>query len=203
MSTLWKPPAVEAQLREESARREHAALRALATDHRWAWKREFDAQLERVLTGMQLAWCPDPAPLDAVAQGAMPGRWHVAWPAANGGPLVNLLPLVRDYGTGEFRLGGEGDFAEPGAWVFDRLAESDMWDDRVMRDRRRIVREAEEAKRRRKEMEAAEFDLECFEHYKAATRTFVSMNRSVPWSQNHAGERAAKAEVARRKKAGS
>lgn len=201
MSKLWVPPVVEKRLREESARREQAALRTLSTEHRFKWKREFDAQLDRVVPGMVLAWCPEPAPLDAVAQGALPGRWHVMWPAYNGGPLVNLLPLVRDWGTGDARLGGEGDYAEPGSWVFDKLAEADMWNDRAMRDRRRIQREAEEAKRRRKEIEDAEFDLETFEHWKAVSRTQISMNRDTAWGQNARGASIARAERKRREKA--
>lgn len=195
---LFVPPRVARELHEESLRREASALETLAADHQYRWKKEFDAQLERVVHGMRLAFCPDPAPLDALGQGASPGRWNLVWPGYSGGPLT-VQPLVLDLVTGEPSIGGDGAFVEPGAWVFDHLARMDMWNERAMRDRRRIKQEAEEARRRRAEIEAADFDRDCLEHYRAKTRTQVSMNTSVPWSQNHAGERAAKAEANRRK----
>lgn len=199
MATLWTPPQVRRELAEESRRRETMALQQLVDDARWQWKREFDAQLERVMPGMRLLVCPDPAPLEAVAQGARPGHWHVSWPGVRGGPL-NVQPLVLD-ADGEPRIGGEGSFVEPGSWVFDKLAEADMWNGEVMRERRRIQREAGEAKRRRKEIEAAEFDQETFERYRAVTRTQVSMNRETPWGQNARGARIARAEKHRRDQA--
>jgi hypothetical protein len=190
MSPLVLPPRLTRQLELERAEREAVALAALQGDAQDRWRREFNAQLERVVHGMKLMWCPDPAPLDAVAQGAFPGRWNLVWPGFNGGPL-SVQPLVlRD---GEPRIGGEGGFVEPGSWVFDRIAEADMWSERVMRERRRIKAEAEEAKRRRREIERAEFDQDCLERWKAVSRASVSMNTSTPWSQNHAGLRAAKA----------
>jgi hypothetical protein len=189
MSRLVLPPTLTRKLALERAEREAAALGALEGDNRDAWRREFNAQLERVVHGMKLMWCPDPAPLDAVAQGAFPGRWNLVWPGYSGGPL-SVQPLVLRDGRPE--VGGEGGFVEPGSWVFDRLAESDMWSERVMRDRRRIKREAEEAKRRREEQERADFDRECLEHWKAVSRAQVSMSRDVPWTQNSAGRRGAK-----------
>jgi hypothetical protein len=187
MSRFFLPPRVSLELQEESRRREAEATRAMVGDDRMEWKREFDAQLERVVHGMRLAFCPDPAPLDAVAQGAYPGRWHLVWPGFNGGPLV-LQPLIVD-ASGKACIGGDGGFVEPGSWVFDRLAEQDLWSDRVQRDRRRIRREAEEAKRRREEQERRDRDAEVLERWKAVSRAQVSMNRDVPWSQNHAGRR--------------
>jgi hypothetical protein len=127
MSRFFLPPRVSLELQEESRRREAEATRAMVGDDRMEWKREFDAQLERVVHGMRLAFCPDPAPLDAVAQGAYPGRWHLVWPGFNGGPLV-LQPLVVD-ASGKACIGGDGGFVEPGSWVFDRLAEQDLWSD--------------------------------------------------------------------------
>jgi hypothetical protein len=130
-----------------------------------------------------------------VAQGAVPGRWNLVWPGFSGGPLA-VLPLVLT--ADGPRLGGEGEFVEPGSWVFDHLAESDMWSERVMRERRRIKREAEEAKRRREETERREFDLECLEAWKAVNRTQVSMNTDTPWAQNARGAALARGEARKR-----
>lgn len=199
MASVWVPPRVSRELAEESRRREHEAAKVMLGDGRLEWKKEFDAQLDRIVHGMCLAFCPDPAPLDAVAQGAYPGRWHLVWPGFNGGPLV-LQPLVLDVRSGKPQVGGDGAFVEPGSWVFDRLAEQDLWSDRVQRDRRRIRREAEEAKRKREADERRERDLDVLERWKAVSATQVSMNRSTPWSQNQAGARAAKADAAEKKK---
>lgn len=184
--SVWVPPRVSAELAEESRRREAETAKAMLGDGRLDWKKTFDAQLERIVHGMRLAFCPDPAPLDAVAQGAYPGRWHLVWPGYNGGPLV-LQPLVIDPATGRPMIGGEGAFVEPGSWVFDALAEQDLWSERVQRDRRRIRREAEEAKRKREQDERAERDRDVLERWKAVSGTSVSMNRSTPWAQNYQG----------------
>jgi hypothetical protein len=91
--------------------------------------------------------------------------------------------------------GGAGGFVEPGSWVFDALARSDLWDERVQRDRRRIQRELVEAKARRKERERAEADEDVLERFLAVSRPQVSMNRSTPWAQNAAGLRRTKGEA--------
>lgn len=198
MSRLFIPPRVARELQEESRRRETQALQSLAADHEYRWKKEFDAQLERIVHGMRLAFCPDPAPVDAIGQGASPGRWHLVWPGYSGGPLT-IQPLVINAATGEASIGGDGGFVEPGSWVFDRLAATDMWNERAMRDRRRIQEEAEQARRRRREIEAADFDRDCLEHYKAVTRTQISMNTGTPWAQNAAGARRTRGEARKRK----
>lgn len=176
--SVWVPPTVARELARESQRREAEAEKALMREQRWGWVREFNAQLDRVVPGMRLALCPDPAPLDAVAQGAKPGYWHVTWPGYHGGPL-NIMPLEDAIGA---RL-------EPGSWVFDKLARMDLWNERAVRERNRIRREAEVAKARRKELERAERDQDILERYLAVSRTSVSMNRDTPWAQNHAGTR--------------
>jgi hypothetical protein len=196
MSPLVLPPRLTRKLEQERAEREAVALAALQGDSRDQWRREFNAQLERVVHGMKLMWCPDPAPLDAVAQGAHPGRWNLVWPGYSGGPLT-VQPLVLV--DGEPSIGGDGGFVEPGSWVFDRLAQMDLWSERVQRERRRIKREAEEAKRRREEQERRDFDLECLEAWKAVSRTQVSMNTDTAWGQNARG--AAQARGERKRKA--
>lgn len=176
--SLFLPPKVGRELMEERRRREAVALESM---RRQGWMKEFDAELDRIVPGMVIVPCPDPAPLDAAAMGFAPGRWNLVWPGYNGGP-ANVLPLEDD----------DGGYREPGSWVFDMLARADMWNERAMRDQRRIKREAEEAKARRLERERAERDQEVLERYAAVSRTQVSMNRSAPWSQNSAGRRGAK-----------
>lgn len=179
--SVWLPPKVSRELAEESRRREAAALDAVDLAAREEWVRVFNAQLERVVPGMFLAGCPDPAPLDLVGQGARPGYWHLIWPGFNGGPL-NIMPLQ----------GPGGERREPGSWVFDLLAEGDLWNERSNRERARVKRAAEEASARRLEQERRDRDEEVMERYLAATRAQVSMSRDVPWSQNSNGRRGAR-----------
>jgi hypothetical protein len=187
--SLWVPPKVSRELQEESRRREAEATKHLLKQE---WMDKFNYELGRIVEGMQIFGVPDPAPLDLVAQGGMPGYWHLAWPSYHGGPL-NIQPLVVDPVTGQPRVGGEGDRAEPGSWLFDWVARNDLWSDRVVRERKRIREEAERARARRLEQERADDVADILERYKAVSRTQVSMSRGVPWSQNHAGARAAKA----------
>lgn len=177
----WVPPKVSQELREESARREAETMKALVLEDGWDWVRKFNYELNRVVHGMKLAWCPDPAPVDAVTQGAQPGCWNLIWPGFNGGPL-NVKPLVDE----------DGNPRHPGSWVFEMLDRADMWNDRAMRERTRILGEAREARARRKEQELANVTDDIIEHFLARTRAQVSMNTDTKWSQNHAGRRGVK-----------
>jgi hypothetical protein len=194
MSPLVLPPRLTRKLEQERAEREAVALAALQGDSRDQWRREFNAQLERVVHGMKLMWCPDPAPLDAVAQGAHPGRWNLVWPGYSGGPLTVQPLVLRRRGAAHRRRRRVRGARVLGVRPARRV---DMWDERVMRERRRIKQEAEEAKRRREEQERRDFDLECLEAWKAVSRTQVSMNTDTAWGQNARG--AAQARGAKRK----
>lgn len=179
--SLWVPPKTAQRLLEERAQREAEIAKIEVGNARFEFKKQFDHELDRIVPGMRLLFCPDPAPLDAVAAGAMPGRWNLVWPGYHGGPL-NVKALEDEFGN----------FVEPGSWIFDMLAREDMWNERATRERNRIKREADEAKARRIERERAERDQETLERYLAVSRTQVSMNSDAPWSQNVAGKRGAK-----------
>jgi len=175
----WVPPKVSKELREETERREGAALQALQLDHIWAYKKEFDADLNRIVEGMKLVWCPDPAPVEAVTMGARAGRWGLLCPPIKGGPW-SIKPL----------LGDDGDsYVEPGSWVFDMLRAQDWWNPEVRRDRERAMEELERTKKRREQQEHEDRTQEMLERWMAATRTQVSMNSNSKWSQNVRGKR--------------
>lgn len=177
--SLWVPPAASRELREETRRREAEALHGLRLDHQEEYRKEFNRDLERVWPGMRLVWCTDPAPVDAVAMGARPGRWGILMPSQTGGP-GSVKPLV----------GPDGEsYAEPGAWVFDMLREQDWWNPEVRRERERVQEELKRAKRKREQQEHEARVEEALERYMAGTRTQVSMNRSTPWAQNASGYR--------------
>lgn len=176
---FWVPPPVSQELREETRKREARALHGLRVEHQQQWVDEFNRDLENIWPGMRLVWCHDPAPVEAVAMGARPGRWGILLPSQTGGP-GSVKPLLADDGEG---------YVEPGAWVFDMLRAQDWWNPEVRRDRERVQRELEAAKLKREEDERRAADEWCVERYLAGTRASVSMNRDAPWSQNVAGRR--------------
>jgi hypothetical protein len=181
---IWTPPAVSRELREETAQREARAQHGLQTEVSASWVQDFNRDLEAIWPGMRLVFCPDPAPVDAVAMGARPGRWGVLMPSQTGGP-GSVKPI----------LGPDGEYVDPsanGSAILDGLRAGDWWNPEVKRERERAQAEAKRASEKRKQQERDQMTEEILETYLAKTRAFVSMNRDQPWTQNAAGKRAAK-----------
>lgn len=174
----WAPPKVSHRLRDETVRREAHAFLGLITDDGSKWWRDWNRDLEAFMPGLRLCWCPDPAPVDAVAIGARPGRYGLLFPSVMGGPVsVSAFSGPND------------EFVEPGAWVFDMLRANDWQNPDVVRDRDRARERAERAAEKRREEENRLRDEEVLERFLAVSRAQVSMSRDVPWSQNAAGRR--------------
>lgn len=174
---MWLPPGVTEELYEERQAREGVAMAAMSAEDQQAWVDGFNRELRQIDPYLKLLWCPDPAPVDAVACGAQPGRWHVM--RHNPGAPISLLPIT----------GPEGEYVEPTSRVFDMLRASDWWNPEVNRERKRVAAEMERAKERRQAEEHRQANEEVYERYLAATRAQVSMSRSTPWSQNSSGRR--------------
>jgi hypothetical protein len=182
--SFWTPPTVSPRLSEETARREAEAQKAFAYERKVKWVEDFNRDLENIWSGMRLVWCPDPAPVEAVAMGARPGRWGILMPSKDGGPS-SVKPIV----------GPDGCFVDPSvnaSAIFESLREQDWWNPQVMRERERVKVEAERAAERRKEQEREERTQEILERWLAVSRAQVSMSSDSPWSQNAAGKRGAK-----------
>ena len=178
MTRMWTPPTVSRELRQATMLREAMAAEGLKQE-REKWVDDFNRDLDRIWQGMRLVWCPDPAPVEAVAMGAKPGRWGILMPSQTGGP-ASVKPIV----------GPDECFVDPSmnaSMIFDTLRRSDMWNSEVRADRRRAEREAERAAEKRKQEEREERTQDILERYLAGTRTQVSMNRDTPWAQNAAG----------------
>lgn len=179
----FTPPAVSKRLRDETARREAQADPGLI-ETRWKWVEDFNRDLEAVWSGMRLKWCPDPAPVEAVAMGAKPGRWGILIPGKDGGP-ASVKPII----------GPAGEFVDPSlnaSAIFEQLRACDWWNPLVRKDRERALHEAKKATAKRKQEEHDERTDWIVERYWAATHPSVSMNRSSKWSNNNAGKRGRK-----------
>jgi hypothetical protein len=186
MTELYLPPSALRDLRLE---REAQTLEFVETARQSAVCREFDPLLQRIDPLLSMVFCREPAPHAVVAAGARPGRYNVLRESHNGGPR-SFMPIV----------GPNGEFVEPTSRVFETLKSMDSWNPAVQRERREREESIEKARAKREADELREANEDVLERYKAVSRAQVSMNTSVPWAQNWQGERAAKAEAARRKK---
>jgi hypothetical protein len=166
VSRLWTPPKVDRELKESS--RSYAASVEKMVDRFKSVLEDFNRDLKRMDPNLELVFFPP----NAKAAGVIPGRYHLMRTLPDGPP--SLVPIT----------GPSGEFAEPDSGIFEWLRKSDMWSAAARRDRERANDEARKASERRKEQEAEERTAEIVERWKAATRTFVSMDRSNPWTQN-------------------
>jgi hypothetical protein len=134
---------------------------------------EFNRELKRIDANLEMVYWPMRAP---EIHGFINGCYHIV--RHNPDAAGSVEPLVDD----ELR------YREPGSWVFDMLAASDMWDDRVMRDRQKLRDRAVQARERQQEREREDRQEELRDRVNAATRASVSLT-DVPWTQTASGRR--------------
>lgn len=183
MSALWTPPSVSRE--EANIGAEHVADVRLAAALRgqleW-WTRE----LKQIDDRLEMVWFDESA---TGIVGVVPNRYAIVrWNEAPTPPSV--IPIE----------GPDGEFVEPNSSVFDKVRAGDMWNAEARRDRQRRQEQALAAKRRQQARETEERQEEILERWLAASRTQVSFNPDVAWSQNAAGQRAARAEKAKRER---
>jgi hypothetical protein len=138
---------------------------------------EFTRELRKIDVHLEMVYWPMRAPS---VQGFMNGCYHIV--RHNPDAAGSVEPLVD----------ADGAYREPGSWVFDLLASSDMWDDRVMRDRATVRKRAEQARECAKAREREDRREELRDRANAAWRASVSMT-DVPWTQAMDGRRGRRA----------
>lgn len=110
--------------------------------------------------------------------GILPGLYHVLRRNSLGAP--SIIPVERD-----------GQFVEPDSSMLQMLAEGDLWNDRVAKDRRHAMEELDRQTARRKEREREERHDEIAERWKAASNPGISMTgRGGGWRYRAAARRA-------------
>lgn len=134
---------------------------------------EFNPELKRIDANLEMVYWPMRHP---DIHGFIHGCYHV----------VRHNPLGA--GSVEPLVDADLKYREPGSWVFDMLAASDMWDDRVMRDRQKLRERAVRARERQQAREREDRREELRDRVNAATRASVSMT-DVPWTQTASGRR--------------
>lgn len=135
---------------------------------------EFNRELRRIDANLEMVYWPMRAP---EIHGFINGCYHIV--RHNPDAAGSVEALVND----------DLQYREPGSWVFDMLVSSDMWDDRVMRDRERVRKRAQEARERAKSREREDRREELRDRYNAAFRTSVSLSDAAPWTQTMHGRR--------------
>lgn len=172
--SLWVPPTADPGL---AARAEVDAQRRAYAEEKIAQYEHFNKELYAIDPYLELVRVREDAPDDDPA--VWPGYWHVT--KHNPGAPDSWMVIHGD----------NGEWAEPTSRIFEKLAEGDMWRDEYGRRARKRQAERAAAKEREKENRQALLAEELRDRVNAATRTFVSMDQSTPWSQNHAGRRGA------------
>lgn len=95
------------------------------------------------------------------------GYYHILLHAP--GHPTTILPC--EYDNGEYR--------EPGSWIFPYLEEQDMWNDRARRASRNRSERVRQAAERQRELEREERVENYNERWHAANRTQILVKRSI------------------------
>ena len=176
MGQLWVPPtATRKQVEQRSAYT--ASVESMV--HRFQGvMNHLNPLLKEVDPHLELIFVPPNA--DRSVPGIVPGRYMVL--RHNPGAPPSLMVVE----------GPNGEFIEPGSRLIDEMRSKDMWSPEAERDRkqRKARREYEQQKAKERETEARRAEIA--ERWAAVSRTFVSMDRSTPWTQNAHGRRGAR-----------
>jgi hypothetical protein len=166
---LYLPPHVAEQERVRFQRR---ILRCTTTDDPRC--QEYTTKLKHISPNLWMVRAQDTVDADLPLQ---PGYYHIL--EVNDHADMNVIVVQNN-----------GEYVEPGDWIFDVLARGNLRERRV-RDRlaeQEIERFESEEKRRATASEDRRERLK--EVVLSATRAQVSMDRTIPWTQNVNGRRA-------------
>lgn len=173
MPSLYLPRGVTPEMREETHRHSAEVADCVIIDRHWTeLLKEIDDNLYMVRSRH---WVKTGLPL-------VPGGcWHIIRDNSDKGAPETIIPLFEN-----------GEMLEPGSWVFEMLRRNDLQRPGAIKERQRQEEKIERAKEKQRRVEREERRQEIAERWKAGTQASVSMNKSVPWSQNVRGKRGAK-----------
>ena len=168
MTSLYLPPHIERQRRREFEQR---ILRCVTVED--ARAREYTRKLQAISTDMFMVRAHDTVDADLPLR---PGFYHI-------------LIRNQDAPMSVMCVHENDRYAEPDSRIFDVLARGNLRERRV-RDRLAEV-EREQREAGEKELQTANENRKerLQEIVKSATRAQISMDRTLPWTQNSAGRR--------------
>ena len=142
--SLWLPNTA----RQEVERDNQAIVQMVLLDEAIKY---FNKELKAIDADLELVKASN----NATLAGLRPGYWHVL----RKGTPTTILCLQ----------GPNGEFREPGSWMFQWLLEQDMWNDATQRERKQRQARADAALAREKERERQDRIAEFNERYKQRT----------------------------------
>jgi len=158
MSQLYLPQSARSEIEQDRAAIAMQYYSVKGTlDHYNQELRRIDPRLELVRAK------------DQVEEGSpmKPGYYHILLHAP--GHPTTILPC--EYDNGEYR--------EPGSWMYPYLEEQDMWNDRARRASRNRQERIREAAARERERESQDRIADYNERWKSANSTQILVKRSI------------------------
>lgn len=163
---MWLPESTRSELARDQKAIAEMTLIDEACKHFTAELRQIDPDLELVK-----------ASNNANVPGLLPGYWHIL----HKGPPVDLHALQ----------GPNGEFREPGSWMYQWLLEQDGWNDRTKKINRERAEKAESAKQRELNREREDRIEEMNERWYHATHESISFSPTKrPWAARAGARRA-------------
>jgi len=168
MTSLYLPPHIA---RENRIRHQRRMLRCVTTDDPRC--QYYTTRLKLRSEGMWMVRAHDTVDADLPL---WPGYYHIFEINDNGD--LNAMPVHNG-----------GKYVEPGDWIYEQLDRMNLRERRV-RDRLTEVEREEREAGERELQEANENRRERLtEIVQSATRAQISMDRTLPWTQNSQGRR--------------
>lgn len=166
--SVWLPESTRSELARDQKAIAEMTLIDEACKHFTTELRSIDADLELVK-----------ASNNATLPGLRPGFWHIL----RKGTPTHIMSLE----------GPNGEFREPGSWMYSWVLEQDSWNDRTQRMKEELSKKADTAKQREKNREREDRIEELNDRWKHATNVSLSMtDLKKPW-RARAGARTQKA----------
>lgn len=124
----------------------------------------FEPDLRRIDPHLRIVKAHDNLPANSQLKA---GYWHILRLAP--GHPTTILPL--EYDNGEYR--------EPGSWIFPFMEEQDMWNDRAMRASRNRAERLRAAEARHRDFEARQRADQFNERLASANRTSILVTKNI------------------------
>ena len=171
--SLWVPPNVSREIREETAKANEATLSMFQLQYGILdkWNRE----LKKFDPLMRLGKAHD----NAEGIGVIPGYYHLI--RINPGQPIWCLPIHDN-----------GKYAEPTNAMLDMLRNSDMQNPQVLRDKERMAKAEAKAKARAKETKREEREGSMMEHWRSIYQPQIAFSDDK-WTNSTSGKRGRKA----------
>lgn len=155
---LWLPNGVTREM--EEARREFAAS---LVSHIRTKMNSYNKELRKLDPHVQVVWAEPRAQHPLLR----PGYWHII---RDNGAIPPTVKVIE---------GPNGEFREPDSGIFRELQEGDLWNERVLKDRRKRQVQAEKARQRMEERERQERVDDMTERLRSLKGTQILVPRKV------------------------